>query len=181
MRGGHDSRSSVMRRLRRPLWLSFNACAVLTAAMVCLTAPPKQATQDTPAPKTHDSAAQSQPAVAEYVDSKTCGQCHRRIFNSFSQTDMGRSMTEVDTSFFAKFPTSASITSENLNRRFEVYARDGKLYQSESAFTPDGKEEFRNTQQIEYLIGARANGLGGIVQRGGYLFEGVVRQNSVRL
>jgi hypothetical protein len=113
----------------------------------------------------------SQTVPAGYVGSLACAQCHRGIFNAYSQTDMGRSMTQIDPTFLARFPTSATIVSERLNRHFDVYARDGKLYESEFAIGSDGGDAFRNTRQIEYIIGAGENGFGGIVQRDDYLFE----------
>src|SRR6266850_5823287 len=66
---------------------------------------------------------------------------------------------------------SASIHDEKMERHFEVYARAGKLYQSQYQTAPDGKEIFRETHQIEWIIGAGANGLGAVVKNGDYLFQ----------
>ncbi len=63
------------------------------------------------------------------------------------------------------------FTSDRLNRQFEVFQRDGKLYQSEYDLTPDAAEIFRDTRQIEWLIGAGINGYGAIVRQNGYLFQ----------
>ena len=109
--------------------------------------------------------------AAGYVGSEACGRCHRKIYDSYIQTDMGRSMVLVDSAFLERFPSSASMINERTNHHFEVFARDGKLYESEYATSPDGKDIFRNTQQIDFVVGAAANGFGGIVQRGDYLFE----------
>jgi hypothetical protein len=84
---------------------------------------------------------------------------------------MGRSMSEADAVFLASIPTSASIFDRRLNRRFESYARDGNLYQTEYETSGDGTESFRNTQKIEWIIGSGANGFGGITRSGNYLFE----------
>jgi hypothetical protein len=44
------------------------------------------------------------------------------------------------------------------------------LYQSEYQLS-DGREIFRDTKRIDYVIGAGENGFGYIVRRGQYLFE----------
>jgi hypothetical protein len=170
MRLVRDLGPQETRAFRRARWfpVAMGTMLIATLAYVAAAAP-----QLRPSPPLHtdESAAQNERALEGYVGSNVCAQCHRGIFNSYSQTDMGRSVTEVDAAFLRKFPVSATIVSERLNRHFEVYARDDKLYQSEYAVGPDGSEIFRDTRQIQYIIGAGANGLGGIVQRGDYLFE----------
>ena len=108
---------------------------------------------------------------AAYVGSRACAKCHPSIYESFSRTDMGRSMSEITPALFEKMPTSASIYDRKLNRHFEIYARDGNLYQSEYETGVDGKEVFRETQKVEWIIGSGANGNGAILKRGEYLFE----------
>src|SRR5215472_7838271 len=111
------------------------------------------------------------PSVAGYVGSKTCANCHHEIYETYSQTDMGRSMSEANASFLARIPTSASIFNRHLNRHFDAYASNGTLYQSEYEVGADGKEIFRDTHKIEWIIGSGANGFGAIARRGDYLFE----------
>jgi hypothetical protein len=106
-----------------------------------------------------------------YVGSVVCAKCHSGIYESFSRTDMGRSMAGVTSALFQQLPTSAGIFDPKLNRHFAVYARDGALYQSEFGTDANGKELFRNTQKIRWIIGAGANGSGAIVERDGHLFE----------
>lgn len=146
-------------------------CVTLFGALASLAAASGQVDQRSTPAKARSAAGPAGPAAAGFVGSDVCARCHRGIFNSYSQTDMGRSMTTVDATFLAKFQTTASIFNARQNRHFEVFARDGKLYQSEYAVGTDGKDVFRNTQQIEYLIGAGENGVGGIVREGDYLYE----------
>jgi predicted CXXCH cytochrome family protein len=110
-------------------------------------------------------------AAAGYVGSKACANCHREIYETYSQTDMGRSMSEANASFLARIPTSASIFDRHLNRHFDAYASNGTLYQSEYEVGADGKEIFRDTHKIEWIIGSGSNGFGAIARRGDYLFE----------
>ena len=120
-----------------------------------------------------------QPAIAQqnrgagdgYVGSGACAKCHRGIYESFSKTDMGRSMSEITPALMKKISSNAQATAPRFNRHYEVFAREGKLYQSEYAINHAGQDVFRETHQLDFLIGSGANGIGGIVQQGEYLFE----------
>jgi hypothetical protein len=84
---------------------------------------------------------------------------------------MGRSMTPVSPELLKSLPGSASIYDAHLDRHFDVFTRDGKLYQSEYQIDAQGKEVFRNTHAIQWIIGANANGFGGLIAHDDYLFE----------
>jgi hypothetical protein len=122
-------------------------------------------------PGTTASADQSSLHGAGYVGSRACSKCHPSIYESFLRTDMGHSMSEITPSLLDKMPTSASVFDPRLNRHFEIVARDRKLYQSEYERATDGKEVFRETHMIDWIIGSGANGSGAIVRLGDYLFE----------
>jgi len=111
------------------------------------------------------------PATAGYVGSKACAACHPSIYQSFSRTGMGRSMSEVTPSLLEKTSARASIFDPKLNRHFEVNVRDGNLYQSEYETASDGKEVFRDTRKIDWIIGSGVNGRGALVRRDDYVFE----------
>ena len=80
-------------------------------------------------------------------------------------------MSLVTPAFLENTHLPASYFNEKLKRHFEVYSLEGKLYQSESGTGADGKESFRTAHPIEWIIGAGANGLGGIIQKDKYLFQ----------
>jgi hypothetical protein len=132
---------------QRPRWITFALGAVLTAALACLAANSALENDVATAANALPAAASGHADEAGYVGSAACTECHRGISNSFSQTDMGRSMAGVDATFIAKFPTTGSIFNAQQNRHFDAYLRDGKLFQSEYETAPDGKEVFRNTQE----------------------------------
>jgi hypothetical protein len=116
-------------------------------------------------------AQQNSGASDGYVGSGACAKCHRSIYESFSKTDMGRSMSEITPAVVKNVPSNARVTAPSLNRHYEVFAREGKLYQSEYALNSAGQDLFRETHKLDFLIGSGANGVGGIVQQGEYLFE----------
>jgi hypothetical protein len=73
--------------------------------------------------------------------------------------------------FLHALPLPAAYYDPNFNRHFEVEDRDGKLVQSEYELDNSGKEVFRNTKTINWIIGADANGLGGLISHDDYIFE----------
>lgn len=112
-----------------------------------------------------------------YVGSASCAQCHSDIYHRFLQTSMGRSMSRITPStltpaFLQSLSLPAHSFDERMDRHFETFTRDGKLYQSEYQTTADGADTFRDTHEIDWMIGAGTNGIGAIVRRGGdYLFQ----------
>lgn len=120
-------------------------------------------------------ARQNQPSSAPldqgYVGSKSCAHCHRDIYEEFSRTDMGRSMSYPAPRTLAALGNSAAITDISPNRHLEVFAREEKLYQSEYELDSEGKDVFRDTHALSWLIGSGANGFGAISQVGNYLVQ----------
>jgi hypothetical protein len=107
-----------------------------------------------------------------YAGSEACSRCHAGIYQQFTRTAMGRSMSVATPAFLKNASAPISYINEKLNRRFEVYSKDGKLYQSEAEVAADGKETFREEHPIDWIIGAGMNGSGAILQRDQYLFQG---------
>jgi len=108
---------------------------------------------------------------AGYIGSSACAQCHAEIFSRYSQTSMGRSMSVVTPELLRTVPVEASIYDEKIDRHFEVNAQDGKLYQTEFQAKPSQEPTFRDTHQLNWILGSGMNGFGGIVQRDGFLFQ----------
>jgi len=77
----------------------------------------------------------------------------------------------ITPAFLQRLSIPAHAFDERMDRHFDTYAQDGKLYQSEYQTAADGTDIFRDTHQIEWLIGAGINGFGAIVRRDDYLFQ----------
>jgi hypothetical protein len=84
---------------------------------------------------------------------------------------MGRSMVPATTALLHAIPLAASVADPRSGRRFELHAQDGKLYQSEFQLDAAGRDIFRDTHPIEWIVGANLNGLGALIKRGDYIFE----------
>lgn len=93
----------------------------------------------------------------EYAGSRVCTPCHAAVAARYSKSGMARSASVV-----AQMP-SAKV--EALQRVFEVFTKDGQLWQRESG---DG---FTNEHQVAYAIGSGANGVSYAVKRGDHLFQ----------
>lgn len=106
-----------------------------------------------------------------YVGSASCSRCHRGIYEQFLRTSMGRSMSRITPEFLQTLPTPSDIYEAKQNRHFSVQVKDGKLYQSEYQTDAEGKEIFRDTREIDWIVGAGANGFGGLVESNHYLFQ----------
>src|ERR1035441_2882168 len=130
---------------------------------------------------TSASADQSSFANTGYAGSRVCSKCHPSIYESFLRTDMGRSMSKITPALLESIPTSADIFDPRINRHFEIFARDGDLYQSEYETTGAGKDVFRETRKLEWIIGSGANGSGGIVEQDDYLFEARSEEHTSEL
>jgi hypothetical protein len=160
-------KSSSGTRERPMRAIAASAASIAAALLLLMTC----ASFQNKLPGTTASADQSSLHGAGYVGSRACSKCHPIIYESFLRTDMGRSMAEIAPSLLEKMPTSASIFNPKLNRHFEVATRDGKLYQSEYETAVDGKEVFRETHTVDWMIGSGANGSGAVVRSDDYLFE----------
>jgi hypothetical protein len=119
-----------------------------------------------------EDSAKSKRPEAKYVGSNACFVCHSDISKKFSLTDMGRSMDTATPELLDTLRLPGHVDDPKQDRHFEVFLRDGKLYQSEWQTGSDGSEVFRDTREVEWIVGAGANGFGGIVRREGYLFQG---------
>jgi hypothetical protein len=109
--------------------------------------------------------------ISGYVGSQACAGCHIKIYNEYVQTSMGRSMSEITPALLQKLHLPGNFVDQKLNRRYEVYTKDGKVYESEYQTDEAGKEVFRDTHPLQWMIGSGASAFGAIVQRGNYLFE----------
>lgn len=111
-----------------------------------------------------------------YAGSERCAACHDEIYRKYLQTSMGRSMSHVTApsltpDFQQRFSLPAHTFEEKLDRHFDTFTKDGKLYQTEYQTASDGSIIFLDTHEIEWMIGAGINGFGAIVRRDDYLFQ----------
>lgn len=101
---------------------------------------------------------------ADYAGSVACSGCHKKLYDAYVRTPMGRAATPA-AQHLGLAPVRTVVESESLHRRFEVWVEDGKLRQSEEG------TGFRSVHDLAYAIGSGENGLSFIVRRGAFLFQ----------
>lgn len=118
-----------------------------------------------------ESAPQSSAPGSEYAGSVACAQCHQEIYKQFSKTSMGRSISPVTPSVLETIHAPTSVQDKNSNANIEVEVRGGKLFQTQYEKGADGREIYRDSHQLEWIIGAGENGFGGLLKQDDYLFQ----------
>jgi hypothetical protein len=107
------------------------------------------------------------PAIAtadDYVGSTACASCHGKLYEDYRKTAMGRAASQA-AEHVGLAPEKVTISSEKLQRTFEVYVEKGQLHQSESG------TDFRSTHALSFALGSGVNGLSFLVRRGDHLFQ----------
>jgi hypothetical protein len=118
------------------------------------------------------SAASATPADKDgYVGAAACARCHAGISASFARSRMGRSLRRVSPANVGQLPLPGAFYNSTLDRHFEVFSREGKLFQSEYQTAADGGDIFRQTEETQWIVGAGANGYSALVEQGDFLFE----------
>jgi hypothetical protein len=108
--------------------------------------------------------------TVHYVGTKVCSACHQSISASYSKTAMGRSIVHGADSGL-RLPVPFTLFDRDAGEYFSVSQNEGEYAQSQYAVDRDGKELFRQTWKLPFVIGSGENGFGFLLQREGYLFE----------
>jgi hypothetical protein len=116
-----------------------------------------------------------------YVGSDKCRSCHASIYAQYAHTAMGQSTSLpgklVELGWLNK-PTE--IFNQKEHRHYQVFAREGRVYQSEYGLDGQGKEIFRHTEELAYIVGTGSNGATPVVRRGNYLFQAPLSYYSAK-
>jgi len=80
-------------------------------------------------------------------------------------------MSRVTPEFLKTWPSSGLFDDTNTGLHFDVYARDGHMFQSEYQLDSNGQQIFRDVRELEWIIGAGENGFGALVRNGQYIFQ----------
>jgi tetratricopeptide (TPR) repeat protein len=107
-----------------------------------------------------------------YSGSAACAKCHKAIFNDYNRTPMGRSMGLPANSPELSLVTSPiTVFDQTTNRYFQIFRSGSGIYQSEFQLDSSGAPVFRETEQIEYVLGAGVHGVSYVIRRQHFLFE----------
>jgi hypothetical protein len=172
-------RDRQLRKSSQPL--KTGCCAVGIAGLIVLMTLPNWA-QNSKREESHpEPAFGNAERGVRYVGSNMCKGCHMPIYEKFSRTEMGRSTSLpnrlLELGWLAQ---PVEIFNEKQNRHYQVFARDAKVYESEYGLDDQGKETFRHTEELAYVVGTGANGITPLVRRANYLFQAPVSYYTAR-
>ena len=110
----------------------------------------------------------------KYVGSQVCAGCHQAIYDSFTASAMGSSMSPADEAIRPLIVDAEPVVSDKLNRRFIVEERHDGFYQRETEAVSTDKPPFDNAHKLAFVIGSGVNGYSYLVQRGNHLVQAPV-------
>jgi hypothetical protein len=84
---------------------------------------------------------------------------------------MGRTLEPITPELLARLKIPAEVYNAKLDRHFAVFAKDGRLFESEYEAAADGAEIFRDTHPMEWKMGAGENGFSLVLAREQTLFQ----------
>lgn len=97
---------------------------------------------------------------AQYVGSRACMPCHKAVYDKFSKTAMGRSMTRPGAQMLA---APVRVTNPKSQRDYQVFREGGDLFQADVGLGLQYK--------LEYAVGSGENGISFAIRRGNHLFQ----------
>lgn len=90
-----------------------------------------------------------------YVDSSTCAGCHRKIWETYKQTGMGRSLSRVRPDVLGgDFSANNTFYHPASDRHYTMQSRDGKYFQRRHQKGFDGKDENVVEKEVHYVAGS---------------------------
>jgi Tfp pilus assembly protein PilF len=94
-------------------------------------------------------------AANEYVDSKSCVECHRDVAETFSHTGMSRTFSKPNPSSMVEdFKVANTVYHKSSGNYYSMIQRGGEYYQRRHQIGFDGKETNVVEERIDYVIGS---------------------------
>jgi tetratricopeptide (TPR) repeat protein len=110
--------------------------------------------------------------AVKYVGSKVCASCHAEIYDTYSKSEMGRSMSKMEkANIVERFPQQGSVYDSTNNVHYQVVERNGRYYQREYRQDGKGKTTHERLVKIEYVMGSGNNLRMYFFEESGMLYE----------
>ncbi|PYT25225.1 MAG: hypothetical protein DMG57_25905 [Acidobacteria bacterium] len=110
------------------------------------------------------------PQVA-YVGDTVCRACHPAEFTRFKRTGMGRSMRPASAADeLGPSAAPATLQAAVPGVSYGVYAREGKVFQSEEGVDAKGREIFSEAHELAYSVGSGTHGRSYLIWHEEFLF-----------
>lgn len=110
-------------------------------------------------------------ADTQYVGSASCQPCHKKIFEQYGETGMGRSMYSPDPDDKIEDYGAEAIVYDAFNDfYYEPFWQGGRMFVKE--FRLNGKDtSFTRVEEVTFVVGSGHQTRSYLMQRNGYLFE----------
>lgn len=109
--------------------------------------------------------------TVSYIGSEQCKPCHEEIYNSYKQSEMGRSMYPVAGMPPIEIFPSAIIKDERLHFSYQAIKNEGRIYQREFRKYPDGSLSHERMVEATYVMGSGNNLRMYYYEEGGMLYQ----------
>ena len=76
-----------------------------------------------------------------------------------------------DPALQSRLSEPVTVFQQNIKRHYTFFRQGADLYQSQYELDESGKEVFRSTHKLEYVIGSGSNGQSYVVRRSDFLFQ----------
>jgi tetratricopeptide (TPR) repeat protein len=94
----------------------------------------------------------------KYVGSEACRSCHLEIYETYLDSEMGRSMTKLGADdIIESFPQKKAVYDSSKNFYYEMIRKGDDFYQREYRLDDKGKVVHERTMKADYVIGSGNN------------------------
>ena len=108
---------------------------------------------------------------ARYTGINSCASCHQRIYDSFLETGMGKSLYRPDPDqVIERFGVQEAVVDEASDFAYYPYWKNTSLYIREFRLK-DGDTIYQRNERIDYIIGSGHQTRSYLIERNGYLYE----------
>jgi len=107
----------------------------------------------------------------KYTGDASCESCHQKIYDSYKQTGMGRSLYQPDTSeIIEDFSSQALVFDQFSAYYYQPFFRKNELFIRE--FQLKGTDTtYQRIEKIDYIVGSGHQTRSYLQERNGYLYE----------
>ncbi|MEZ4687987.1 MAG: cytochrome c3 family protein [Bacteroidia bacterium] len=107
----------------------------------------------------------------DYVGSQSCQPCHQKVFESYFETGMGRSLHEPDPgNIIEAFGDEAIVFDQYSDFYYEPFWKNKKMYIREFRLA-EGDTVHNRVEEVSYVVGSGHQTRSYLMQRNGYLYE----------
>ncbi|MDZ7343835.1 MAG: hypothetical protein ONA90_04915, partial [candidate division KSB1 bacterium] len=95
----------------------------------------------------------------KYVGSEKCAPCHSSIYESYMKSEMGRSMSRLDstTEIIEDFSLKHEVYDSVKNFYYQMVRRENRFYQREYRRDDNGRIMHERWMEADYIIGSGHN------------------------